>query len=247
MEQFNQAKVQSQSSAQSRGYDEGLRTYMLKVYNYMAGALGVTGVVAFIASSSPAFMNLMFQQTAEGMKLSMLAYVVMFAPLGVVFYLSARINKMSYSAAQGWFWGFATLMGLSLYYVFALYTGASIARVFFITAATFGAMSMWGYTTKKDLTGMGSFLMMGLFGIIIASVVNIFLASSMLYFAISIIGVGIFVGLTAYDTQRIKATYYQYAGDAEGMKKTAIMGALSLYLDFINLFIMLLRLMGDRR
>ena len=188
MNQYEQ--MSSNATTQSAvGFDAGLRDYMLKVYNYMAGALGITGLVAFVAASTPAFMNMMFQQTTEGMKLSLLAYVVMFAPLGVVFYLSARVHKMSFSAAQSWFWGFAVLMGLSLYYVFAIYTGASIARVFFITAATFGATSMYGYTTKKDLTSMGSFLMMGLFGIIIASVVNIFLQSSALHFAISIIGV----------------------------------------------------------
>lgn len=247
MEQFKRMASQSETSAASRGFDAGLRDYMLRIYNYMTGALVITGLVAYFASQSDAFMSMMFSQGEQGPKMSMLAYVVMFAPLGVVFYLSARIQKMSFSAAQAWFWGFSVLMGLSLYYVFALYTGQSVTRVFFITATTFGATSLYGYTTKKDLTSMGSFLMMGVIGLIVASVVNMFLGSSALNFAISIIGVGIFIGLTAYDTQRLKATYYQFAGSEEGLRKTAIMGALSLYLDFINLFIMLLRLMGDRR
>tara|TARA_Y100000766_G_scaffold232559_1_gene207003 strand:- start:89 stop:736 length:648 start_codon:yes stop_codon:yes gene_type:complete len=177
---------------------------------------------------------------------SPLQWIVMLAPLGMVFYLSFRINKMSLSAAQITFWIFATLMGLSLASIFIVYTGASITRVFFICSATFGAMSLYGYTTKRDLTAMGGFLIMGLFGIIIASIVNIFMQSPAMYFAISIIGVIIFVGLTAYDTQKIKNMYY--AADSETLSgKKAIMGALTLYLDFINLFIMLLRLFGQRR
>lgn len=228
--------------------DAGLRAYMLQVYNYMASALVLTGLVSYFASQSQAFMNLMITQGADGaVGMSPLAWVVAFAPLGVVFFLGARLHKMSFAAAQGWFWGFAVLMGLSLYYLFAAYTGASIARVFFITSGTFGVMSLWGYSTQKDLTGFGSFLMMGVIGIIIASIVNIFLASSALHFAISVIGVLLFTGLIAYDTQKLKAMYYQVSGDGEAMKKSAIMGALSLYLDFINLFIMLMRLLGDRK
>jgi uncharacterized protein len=172
--------------------------------------------------------------------------VVMLAPLGVVFYMSFGIKKMSAGKAQTTFWLFAALMGASLSSIFLIYTGASITRVFFITAGTFGAMSIYGYTTKKDLTKLGSFLMMGLFGIIIASVVNIFMKSTMMYYVISIIGVLVFVGLTAYDTQKIKNMYLA-SDSSEIMGKKAVMGALTLYLDFINLFIMLLRLFGQRR
>lgn len=217
--------------------DQGLRAYMLKVYNYMAGALGLTGIVAFAASSSPALMQVLFGTP--------LAWVVMLAPLGFVWYFSAKVHSMSQQGAQTSFFVFAALMGLSLSTIFIAYTGASIARAFFITAATFGAMSLYGYTTKKDLSGWGSFLFMGLIGIILASLVNLFLQSTALQFAVSVIGVLLFTGLTAYDTQRIKQTYYQLSGDS--LAKSAIIGALSLYMDFINLFIMLLRLVGDRR
>jgi FtsH-binding integral membrane protein len=175
-----------------------------------------------------------------------LKWVIMLAPLGVVFYMSFGIAKMTAAKAQTTFWVFAALMGASLSSIFLMYTGASITRVFFITAGTFGAMSIYGYTTKKDLTKLGSFLMMGLFGIIIASVVNIFMKSTMMYFVISILGVLIFVGLTAYDTQKIK-NMYMASDSGELMGKKAVMGALTLYLDFINLFIMLLRLFGQRR
>ncbi|MCI5049186.1 MAG: Bax inhibitor-1/YccA family protein [Rickettsiales bacterium] len=242
--------MSSNAGAQSQAveYDEGLRSYMLQVYNYMASALIITGLVAYFASGSEAFLSMMLTQRADGsIGQSPLSWVVMLAPLGVVFFLGAKMGSMSIGAAKAWFWGFSVLMGLSLYYVFALYTGTSITRVFFITAGTFGAMSLYGYTTNRDLTKFGSFLMMGVFGIIIASLVNIFLQSSALYFAVSVIGVLLFVGLIAYDTQKIKAMYYQYAGHAEAAQKSAIMGALSLYLDFINLFIMLLRLFGERR
>jgi hypothetical protein len=221
--------------------DEGLRSYMLKVYNYMGVGLVVTGLVAWFTSqwamSSPANAELLYG--------SPLAWVIMLSPLAFVLVLSFGINKLSVGAAQATFWGFAAVMGLSLSSIFLVYTGASIAKVFFITAATFGAMSLWGYTTKRDLTGMGSFLFMGLIGLIIAMVVNIFLQSTMLEFAISAIGVLIFVGLTAYDTQKIKESYSASHG-AEVLAKGAIMGALRLYLDFINLFLMLLRLFGNR-
>jgi len=222
-------------------YDEGLRRHMLSVYNYMMVGLGLTGVVAFVtamwAVSDPAV-----AQTLYG---SPLKWVIMLAPLGFVFFLSAKIQTMSMSSAQATFWAFAAVMGLSLSSIFLVYTGASIARVFFITAATFGGMSLWGYTTKRDLSGMGSFLMMGLIGIIIASLVNIFLASSALQFAVSVIGVLVFTGLTAYDTQRIKEMYDEGYG-AESNAKMALMGALSLYLNFINLFMMLMQLFGQR-
>jgi len=231
--------------------DEGLRAYMLKVYNYMTTGLLLTGLVAYFFGKASIVTNELGQiigVTSIGALLfgSPLKWVVMLAPLGFVFYLSARINKMSVSSAQITFWIFSAIMGLSLASIFIVYTQASIARVFFISSGTFAAMSLYGYTTKKDLTKLGGFLFMGLIGIIIASLVNLFFQSSALHFAISVIGVLVFVGLTAYDTQSIKNMYY--AGDSESVGgKKALMGALRLYLDFINLFIMLLRLFGQRR
>jgi len=231
--------------------DEGLRAYMLKVYNYMTTALLLTGLIAYFfgkASIVTGNEGQIIGFTSIGALLfgSPLKWVVMLAPLGFVFYLSAKINKMSISAAQITFWMFASIMGLSLASIFIQFTGASIARVFFITSGTFAAMSLYGYTTKRDLTKLGGFLFMGLIGIIIASIVNIFIGSSALQFAISVIGVLIFVGLTAYDTQTIKNMYY--AGDSESIgSKKALMGALRLYLDFINLFILLMQLFGQRR
>ena len=232
-----QKRAMSLGATSQAAVDEGLRAYMLRVYNYMVSGLALTGVVAFGVANTPVLFNAIF---GTGM-----AWVVMLAPLGVVFFLSARMHKMSFAAAQTWFWVFAGLMGISLATIFVAYTGTSIARVFFITAGTFAAMSLYGYTTKRDLTGLGSFLFMGLIGIIIASLVNLFLASSALHFAISVIGVLIFVGLTAYDTQKIKEMYAESDG-TEVMGKKAVMGALRLYLDFINLFLMLLRLFGSR-
>jgi FtsH-binding integral membrane protein len=231
--------------------DEGLRAYMLKVYNYMTTGLLLTGLVAYFfgkASIVTGEMGQIVGVTSIGALLfnSPLKWVVMLAPLGFVFYLSAKINKMSVSSAQITFWIFSAIMGLSLASIFIVYTQASIARVFFISSGTFAAMSLYGYTTKKDLTKLGGFLFMGLIGIIIASLVNLFFQSSALHFAISVIGVLLFVCLTAYDTQSIKNMYY--AGDSESVGgKKALMGALRLYLDFINLFIMLLRLFGQRR
>ena len=231
--------------------DEGLRAYMLKVYNYMTTGLLITGLISYFFGKASVVTNDIGQiigLTNVGNLLfnSPLQWIVMLAPLGMVFYLSFRINKMSLPSAQITFWIFATLMGLSLASIFIVYTGASIARVFFICSATFAAMSLYGYTTKRDLTAIGGFLIMGLFGIIIASIVNIFMQSPAMYFAISIIGVLVFVGLTAYDTQKIKNMYYAADSEVQSGKK-AIMGALTLYLDFINLFIMLLRLFGQRR
>ncbi|MTI18282.1 Bax inhibitor-1/YccA family protein [Rhodobacteraceae bacterium RKSG542] len=225
-------------------YDAGLRAYMLRVYNYMALGLAITGIFA-VATFSLAVSNGALTPLGVALYTSPLKWVVMLAPLAMVFFLSARIHAMSASAAQITFWVYAALMGLSLSSIFMVYTGNSIARVFFITAASFGALSLFGYTTKKDLSAWGSFLFMGLIGIIIASVVNIFLASSAMQFAISVIGVLVFAGLTAYDTQQIKEMY-AYADDSETAGKKAIMGALRLYLDFINLFIMLLSLFGNR-
>ncbi|MGB3722616.1 MAG: Bax inhibitor-1/YccA family protein [Pacificimonas sp.] len=219
-------------------YDAGLRSYMLNVYNYMAGGVALTGVVSWLFASSGMAASLF---TSGGI----MQWVVMLAPLGFVLALSFGINKMSTATAQAVFWAFAAVMGVSISYIFLAYTGTSIAKVFFITAAAFGGLSLYGYTTKKDLSGLGTFLIMGVIGLIIASVVNIFLQSSMFDFVISILGVLIFAGLTAYDTQKIKNMYFQVAG-TNMMGKTVIMGALSLYLDFINMFLFLLRLFGSR-
>jgi uncharacterized protein len=225
------------TAATTQEIDQGLRSYMLKVYNYMGSALALSGIVAFAVATTPALQQVIFG--------SGLVWLFILAPIGLVFFLSAKIATMKSSTAQTVFWIFAGLMGISLSSILLQYTGASVARVFFITAGTFGAMSLYGYTTKKDLTKFGSLLMMGLIGIIIASVVNIFLASSALHFAISVIGVLVFVGLTAYDTQKIRQMYLE-ADSSEVSNKKAIMGALTLYLDFINLFIMLMHLFGQR-
>jgi len=225
--------------------DQGLRSYMLRVYNLMALGLAITGVAAYLGFN---FAVQDGQLTQFGVLLfqSPLRWVVILAPLAAVFFLSFRINRMSVAAAQTTFWVYAALVGLSLASIFLVYTQSSITQTFFVTAAAFGALSLYGYTTKRDLSAMGSFLIMGLFGLIIASIVNIFLASSALQFAVSVIGVLIFSGLTAYDTQRIKELYYEGDG-AEVAGRKAIMGALTLYLDFINLFMFLLQFMGDRK
>lgn len=234
-----QVTAQARSQAQSHTYDEGLRDYMQKVFNNMGIALGITGLVSFFVSNSPALLNTIFG--------SPLKWLVLLAPLGFIFFMGAQINKISAAKAKNYLWIFAGLMGLSLAPIFVAYTGASIARAFFITASLFGAMSLYGYTTKKDLTSMGSFMFMGLIGLIIASLVNLFLQSSALQFALSILTVIIFTGLTAYDTQRIKSIYYQFSGHTESISKAATMGALTLYMDFINMFIAILRLVGERR
>lgn len=218
--------------------DVGLRQFMIRVYNYMASGLTLTGLIAYGAAESGLYASLV--QTP------LLFWAIILAPLALVFLLSFRIEKMSLGAAQASFWAYAGLIGISLAGIFLMYTNVSIARTFFITAATFLAMSLYGYTTRSDLARFGSFLLMGLFGIIIAGLVNIFLASSALQLAISVIGVVIFVGLTAYDTQRIKEIYLE-SDDPGVAGKKAIMGALALYLDFLNLFILLLQLTGDRR
>jgi uncharacterized protein len=222
--------------------DEGLRAYMLRVYNLMAMGLAITGVAAWgtfqLAMSNPAFANLIYA--------SPLRWVLMLAPLALVFFLGFRIHTMSVSAAQTTFWAYAALLGASLSTIFIVFTGASIVQTFFITATAFGALSLYGYTTKRDLTAMGSFLIMGVVGILIASLVNIFLQSSALQFAISAIGVVAFAGLTAYDTQKIKEMYFEGDDDVTGGRK-AIMGALNLYLDFVNLFMFMLQFLGDRR
>jgi FtsH-binding integral membrane protein len=256
MAEFNRPTIAASRAGTAAAIDEGLRSYMLKVYNYMSIGLVVTGLVAWFASQAAVTTdpNAAVAQLQNGEMLtqwgallytSPLMWVIALAPLAFVLVLSFGINRLSAGTAQILFWVFAAVMGLSISSIFLVYTDASIAKVFFISAATFGAMSLYGYTTKRDLTGVGNFLMMGLIGLIIASIVNIFLASSMLDFAISAIGVLIFVGLTAYDTQRIKESYDQGLGQ-DVLQKSAVMGALSLYLDFINLFMMLLRLFGNR-
>ena len=237
--------------------DEGLRAHMLRVYNYMMIGLALTGALAYatysLATTTDPAQSV--GQMANGVMLTSLGatiyggifmWVLILAPLAMVFFLSFRINKLSVGAAQATFWLYAALLGVSLSSIFVIYTAQSITQVFFIAAATFGAMSLYGYTTKRDLTQFGSFLIMGLIGIIIAMVVNIFLQSSALAFAISVIGVLIFVGLTAYDTQKIK-NMYSVNDDGTVAGRKAIMGALALYLDFLNIFLFLLQLFGDRR
>jgi FtsH-binding integral membrane protein len=218
--------------------DIGLRRFMLGVYNYMASGLALTGIIAYVAAESGLYASLV--------ETPLVFWAVVLAPLALVFFLSFRIESMSLGAAQAAFWAYAGLIGLSLSGIFLIYTGASIARTFFIAAATFLAMSLYGYTTRTDLARVGSFLLMGLVGIIIAGLVNMFLVSSALQLTISVIGVIVFVGLTAYDTQRIKEMYLQSDTAVIAGKKT-IIGALTLYLDFINLLLMLLHLSGERR
>ena len=242
-------RVVRDATAGVASVDAGLRAHMLRVYNYMVGALALTGIVAWATANSPLMTVLYHQVATQGgvaLQPTIPGLVVLFAPLALVLFLSFRINHMSYGAAQATFWGYAALVGASLASIFVAYTGASIASTFFVTAATFGVMSLWGYTTGRDLTGFGSFLGMGVIGLIIAMLVNMFFQSPAVNFMVSILGVLIFTGLTAYDTQKIKN--YYYAGDTGEMAgKKAIMGALSLYLDFLNIFLFLMRFMGNRR
>jgi FtsH-binding integral membrane protein len=230
--------------------DAGLRAHMIRVYNYMAAAVGVTGVVAWLTFQMAATTNAAGQLTltplGQALFGSWMVFVLMLAPLALVFYLSFRIDRLQAGTARALFFVYAALLGVSLATIFMAYTETSITRVFFISAAAFGALSLYGYTTQRDLSGMGSFLIMGLFGVIIASLVNLFLKSSAMDFIISIVGVLVFAGLTAWDTQKIKEMYDPMDDGSVGGRK-AVMGALSLYLDFINLFLMLLRLVGDRR
>jgi FtsH-binding integral membrane protein len=245
----NYATARAGYRADQVAIDAGLRAYMIRVYNYMAAGVALTGVVAWLTFSAAVV------QTGAGLQLTAfgqavfqgpLMWILVLAPLGLVFAISFGINRMQPATALMLFFVYAGSLGLSLASIFLIYTGASITRVFFISAATFGALSLWGYTTKRDLSGLGSFMFMGLIGIIIASLVNIFLRSTGLDWAISVIGVIVFAGLTGWDTQRIKEMY-SVMDDGTVAGRKAVMGALSLYLDFINLFLMLLRLMGDRR
>jgi FtsH-binding integral membrane protein len=234
--------------------DAGLRAHMIRVYNYMAGGVALTGVLAYITfqmaggDAIRVVGNTITGLTPFGQLVmgGFTPIVLMLASLGLVFFISFRIDRLQYTTALGLFMLYAALLGVALSTIFVVYTGTSITRVFFVTAASFGALSLWGYTTQRDLTAMGAFMMMGLFGIIIASLVNIFLASSGLTWIISVVGVVVFAGLTAYDTQKIKEMY-DVNDDGTVAGRKAVMGALTLYLDFINLFLMLLRLFGDRR
>ena len=251
MSDFNRNMAGRGYAGQAAAVDAGLRAYMLRVYNYMAAAVALTGVVAWLCFQNAVVTNeagAITGLTSFGQMLlgGYTPIVLMLATLGLVFFISFRIHTLQYTTALALFMFYAALLGAALTSVLVAYTGASVARVFFISAASFGALSLYGYTTQRDLSAMGSFLIMGLFGIIIASLVNIFLKSSGLDWAISVIGVGVFAGLTAYDTQRIKEMYDSMDDDGT-MGRKAVMGALSLYLDFINLFLMLLRLVGDRR
>lgn len=239
------------SAANQAVLDAGLRAHMLRIYNWMTSGLLLTGIVAY-AVAHTGLADLFYQvvRTPRGLGVAPtgLGYLAMFAPLAFVMVLSFGVNRLSRTASQALFWAFAAVMGVSLANIFVVYTGASIAGVFFITAGTFAAMSAWGYTTNTDLSRFGSFLMMGLIGIVIASLVNLFIGSSAFQFAISVVGVLVFVGLTAYDTQRIKGDYVQYAyaeGTDEAAKRS-VYDALSLYLNFINLFTLLLSLFGGR-
>jgi uncharacterized protein len=234
------------AGAQTAQIDAGLKAHMNKVYGLMSVGMLMTGGVAWAVGTSDAMFSIL--RNPETGSMTILGWVIMFAPLIMVFAFGALINRLSYAAAQLYFYAFAAVMGLSLAWIFKVFTGVSIAQTFLITAIAFAGLSLYGYVTKRDLSGMGTFLMMGLIGLIVAMVVNIFLASSALAFAISAIGVLIFAGLTAYDTQKIKTDYIQHAQamDSEWLGKSAIMGALTLYLDFINMFMFLLQFMGNR-
>ncbi len=255
------------SRAEAAAIDAGLRAYMIRVYNYMVLGLAVTAIAALgiyvlsvtddvaaaakvlrggAESSARIAGNLYLTPLGYALFVSPMKWVIILAPLALIFGLSFGIERLRPAISQFLFWTYAALIGVSLGSVFMIYTHTSVVRVFFITAASFGALSLWGYTTQRDLTGIGSFLVMGLFGIIIAGLVNIFLASSALQWVISVVGVLVFSGLTAWDTQRLKNEYIYGAMDGDTGERTAIMGALSLYLNFINLFTLLLQLLGQR-
>jgi uncharacterized protein len=224
--------------------DAGLRSYMLSVYNYMASGVLLTGIVALLFANSSLINLIVNPATGHA---TPLFWIALFAPLGLVMWLSFGINRMSAGTAQAIFWVYAALVGVQFSSLFLVYTGASVAQAFFATAAAFLGLSLYGYTTKRDLSAMGTFLIMGVVGLLVAMVVNLFLRSTGLDLAISAIGVLIFAGLTAYDTQKIKSIYFAVAGHGDAIAKSAVMGALQLYLDFINMFLFLLRFMGDRR
>lgn len=231
-------------------YDQGLRSYMLGIYNHMTVALAISALVALgafmLATTTGADGRQVLTPIGQALYVSPLKFVIMLAPLAFVFLFSFRFERMSYQALMLTFYAFAAVMGVSLGTIFIVYTAASVVQVLFITGASFGALSLYGYTTKRNLSAMGSFLVMGLFGLLIAMLVNIFLQSSVLQFAVNVLGVGIFAGLTAWDTQKLKEQYDYVSSDGELMAKSSIMGALTLYLDFINMFQFLLALMGNR-
>jgi uncharacterized protein len=230
------------------GYDEGLRSYMLSIYNYMASGVLLTGIIALVVSSNPALLATFFAQNPETGRVSatLLGWIAILSPLAIILVMNFGINKLSEGQLKACFWGFAGLMGVSMSTIFIQYTGASIGQTFFVTAAGYGALSLYGYSTKRDLSAMGKFLIMGLVGILIAMLANFFFQSAPLQLAINILGVLIFAGLTAYDTQRLRNMYYQLEGSAF-LGKAAVMGALTMYLNFINLFQFLLAFMGQRR
>ena len=243
MANWSDPRIGGASAATTAGrtdvaFDAGLRSHMLSVYNYMASGVLWTGIVALLFANSGLAAQVL-------MGPGILKYIIMFAPLGFVMALSFGLNRMSTGTAQLLYWAFATVMGLSLSSIFLVFTGASIAQTFFATAVAFLGLSLYGYTTKRDLSAFGTFLIMGVIGLLVASVINLFLQSPALHYAVSFIGVLLFAGLTAYDTQRIKSLYFQVAG-TDMIGKAAIMGALSLYLDFINMFTFLLQFMGSR-
>ncbi len=225
--------------------DEGLRSYMIKVYNYMTGGLCLTALTVYLLINT-GMIRTFFSITESGASLSPLGWLAVISPLIMVFMFNSAVQRGTTAKVQTIFWLFSAVMGASISPIMLMYTGTSVFRVFLITAATFGAMSLYGYTTKKDLTSMGSFMIMGLWGVIIASLVNFFLKSPAVYWVISYISVAVFVGLTAYDTQKIRS-YYSMSGNEDTLTRVAISGALNLYMDFINLFLSLLRIMGDRR
>ena len=243
MAEFDRRLAEAPSRTEAVEYDAGLRAFMLGVYNYMSIGVALTGVAAYGLYNYALSDKPVFEEVFHGP----LAMVIVFAPLLYGCYLIFRMDAMSVTGARNGFFLYAVLVGLSLSFLFAAYTHASIARVFFIAAGMFAGTSLWGYTTKRDLTGLGSFLFMGLIGVVIASVVNIFVGGQALQFAISVIGVLVFAGLAAYDSQKLKNLYLAVAGDAAALGHASVRGALTLYLDFINLFIFLMRLMGDRR
>ncbi|HMO09511.1 MAG TPA: Bax inhibitor-1/YccA family protein [Paracoccaceae bacterium] len=246
MAQFDTMRAATVTGARAAQIDEGLRAHMNKVYGLMSVGMLLTGGVAWAVGTAPA-LTAIFRDPVT-LSPNILGWAVMFAPLIMVFAFGALINRLSVAGAQLFFYAYAAVMGLSLSWIFAVFTGVSIASTFLVTAIAFAGLSLYGYTTKKDLSGMGTFLLMGLIGLIVASILNIFLGSSALHFAITVIGLLIFAGLTAYDTQSIKNEYIQHAvhGDQDWLGKAAIMGALRLYLDFINMFMFLLQFLGNR-
>ena len=247
---WNRQSAATADVRQATAVDQGLRSYMLRIYNYMTSGVLLTGLVAYFASQSQAFLGLVLATNEAGQVTGMspLGWILAFAPVAFVLLLGAKMNTMSISALKTTFWAYAGVMGLSLFSIFLVYTGASIMKVFFITAGTFGLLSIYGYTTKKDLTSWGTFLFVGVWAVFFASIANMFLKSSGFDFVLSLVGVGLALGLTAFNTQQIKDIYYHAGrGGEEALHRVSIMGALQLYFDFIYLFINLLRLIGDRR